>query len=404
MPYVLISSLVVAIILSIVFIALYAVEKKENNALKAPTLSANGLIPYGAIRPFVTNNTFPNFSQKINATSGGAARVLCVGDSVTEVGSGGLGGYGTYPYQLATMSSAVGCSEAFMGSHTDPRWVLSNSSMISTMATLAGNVITLTNSGDQLNYNPTMKTFGYTLWMMAGPNACDVQVVLSTTLFGENGTTTQNAITVPCYDASLASMTLRPFEVRSTATLKDSMYMTITPLPVSGRSAMLIGIEPLNADSVKMTTINAGLSGTTTNDVNNEQQPYSPLNIIRGLKPDLTIIMLGINDWYISKTPQSQFDTNLRTIVNAAQSGGGDVLLMTPPPSNTGFIPQPDQEAYVATILNVAASLNLPVFNQHALWKTYEITNGLDWMKDALHPNERGVQQIVNGLRYTLSI
>lgn len=401
MPYVLVSLLVVAIILSIVFITLYAVVKKENNELKAPTLSANGLIPYSAVRPFVSNNTFPHFSEKINA---GRARVLCIGDSVTEVGSGGLGGYGTYPYQLATMSSAVGCSEAFMGSHTDPRWQVSNQSMISNMATLAGNVITLTNAGDQFNYNPTMKTFGYTLWMMAGPTACNVQVVLSTTLFGENGTTTQSAITVPCYDASLSTMTLRSFEIRSTATVKDSMYMTITPVPASGRSAMLVGIEPINADSVKLTTINAGLSGTTTNDVNNEQQPYSPLNIIRGLKPDLTIIMLGINDWYISKTSQTQFDTNLRTIIGAAQSGGGDVLLMTPPPSNTAFIAQADQDAYVATIKNVAKDLNLPIFDQNALWKTYDIINNLDWMKDALHPNERGIQQIVNGLRYTLSI
>lgn len=403
MSYVLISLLVVSIVLSIVFIALYAVEKKENDALKAPTLSASGLIPYSALKPFVTNNTFPRFASKVNGSGG--ARVLCVGDSVTEVASGGLGGYGTYPYQLAAMSSVVACSEAFMGSHTsDPRVVVSNQSMISNMPTLGGYVVTLTNAGDQFTYNPTMKTFGYTLWMMAGPNACDVQVVLSTTLFGENGTTAQSAITVPCHDASLSTMTLRSFNVRSTASLKDSMYMSITPIPASGNSAMLVGIEPINADTVKMTTINAGLSGTTTNDVNNEQQPYSPLNIIRGLKPDLTIIMLGINDWYISKTSQSQFETNLRTIISAAQTGGGDVLLMTPPPSNTRFTVQADQDAYVTTIKNVAASLNLPIFDQYALWKSYSVTNGLDWMKDALHPNERGVHQIVNGLRYTLSI
>ena len=391
---------VILLILLIVFIVLYALQRAEHEEQEAVGAQNPGLTSFEVIAPFVKRkDTLKVFDE--NSTK----RILCIGDSVTEVGSGGLGGYGTYPYQLATFANVSGCSEAFIGSHiSDPRFVLSNpSTMVTNLSTLGGFVVQLSDPSDNLLYNPTMKTMGYTLWLLTGPDACDVQVTLSTTLFGSNGATTQAPQTLNCYRPS-ASPALTAFTVRSTAATKEAYYLSMKAVTASGRSAKFVGLEPINAPGVNLSVINGGLSGTTSNDIAVDGQVYSPLSIVRALQPDLSIVMVGINDWYIAKTSLVQFTTNLRAIYSAAMVSGGQVLVMTPVPTSTAFVAQATQDAYVEVIRDLADELNLPLLDLYGLWQSYGKTDIANWMKDALHPNERGIQEMVNAIRYTINV
>ena len=98
---------------------------------------------------------------------------------------------------------------------------------------------------------------------------------------------------------------------------------------VSGTSVQVIGIEAFSSTTRRIRFSNAGFSGSTSGvwtDAN------TSLSAIKAWAPDLTIIMLGINDAQ-SNIPPATYQANIQTIITNAKLSG-DVVVMTVVPSD----------------------------------------------------------------------
>jgi len=139
--------------------------------------------------------------------------------------------------------------------------------------------------------------------------------------------------------------------------------------------------------------INSGISGSTTRDSLKRLQ-----RDVLDRKPDLTFIMLGVNDgstWF--DVSFEEFQTNYRAIIKQVKESGSEIILMTqnefqdnPYDGKVTFTKYPKNEE---EILKIAMEFNLPVIDNYKYWrelkiKDKELFNSL--MSDWVHPNDKG--------------
>lgn len=144
----------------------------------------------------------------------------------------------------------------------------------------------------------------------------------------------------------------------------------------------------------KTVVINAGVSGDTT-----ELALARLKTDVLDKKPDLTFIMLGVNDgstWYPEVT-YKQFRSNYLEIVKQVMNSNSAVILLTqnemkdkPYHDTIHFDKYPDMEA---GIIKIGKELNIPVIDNYPKWKDLKrqnknLFNSL--MSDAVHPNNGG--------------
>lgn len=167
---------------------------------------------------------------------------------------------------------------------------------------------------------------------------------------------------------------------------------TLNLTGVSGNS-LIMGIDAYNSTAPAVLVSNAGWFGSSSVAWNqtsgaNWDAPYTIQNLI---KPDLTIIDLGINDWN-GAVAISTYTANIQALITAAISNG-DVILKTPVPSNpTGHASIASQQQYVSALYALSASNNIPVIDAYARWQSYGVSNPspLSLYYDDLHPNATG--------------
>ncbi len=110
-------------------------------------------------------------------------------------------------------------------------------------------------------------------------------------------------------------------------------------------------------------------------------------------QPNLTVIMLGIND-AISSVSGATFEANLTTIVTKAQLYG-DVLLVSCFPSS-----DPTEAArevgYITNMRNVSTAKICGFYDANALFVNYATANANGYMADTLHPNGAGYNFFAN--------
>lgn len=114
-------------------------------------------------------------------------------------------------------------------------------------------------------------------------------------------------------------------------------------------------------------------------------------------RPDLLLLMYGINDSKKGLDGLAEFRDNLRTLVKRVRESGTELLLLTQN-AITYDSSGPAQlrihyAEYAEAIRETAAELDVPLCDIHARWteligKEPEAQARL--MDDALHPNERG--------------
>ncbi len=160
----------------------------------------------------------------------------------------------------------------------------------------------------------------------------------------------------------------------------------------SGFGVFIDSISVSNSATKQISTYVAGWSGGTAANLSDTSNAYSSLNALKTLAPDLTVIMIGNNDWDAS-TSISTFSTNLQSIITAAKQSG-DVVLVSDAPSAASAAPIAQQQEYINTMSTLAASNNINFVNLTQLWGSYTQANSNGWMANTVHPNGAGYAQI----------
>lgn len=108
-------------------------------------------------------------------------------------------------------------------------------------------------------------------------------------------------------------------------------------------------------------------------------------------KPDLTWIMIGVNDGNNGTTTQQQYHDYILNSVTQLQAGGSDVILLVNYPivsssameSGTTYWSQ-----YRTALQQISASNNVPVLDFHTYYGSDTYLNSQGWMADSIHGNE----------------
>jgi hypothetical protein len=140
------------------------------------------------------------------------------------------------------------------------------------------------------------------------------------------------------------------------------------------------------AIDVMQTAVYGATAATFTPAVN----VYDPINALKFIAPDLTIIDLTINDSN-NGTALATYQSNLQTIITAAKVSG-DVLLMVGPPSNTTQATNGTLDTYIAVLQGLCASNTCSLLNMRALWGSFAKVQSTYPYLDTLHPQSGGYQ------------
>jgi len=142
----------------------------------------------------------------------------------------------------------------------------------------------------------------------------------------------------------------------------------------------------LAAESIHTEMINEGVSGDTTGD--------GLARVDRALRhrPDLVILELGTNDGLMGVDPQ-QVRANLDGIIRACLASGASVLLAGSRP--LGGWSRQYIRSFEQCFQDLAEEHGLPLFPDFlaGVAGSAELT-----LFDAVHPNEQGVDRIVEGI------
>lgn len=177
--------------------------------------------------------------------------------------------------------------------------------------------------------------------------------------------------------------------VKTTYTVTAGASHTVALQLPTGNPVSVLGVDAYLSTRNSVRVSNWGVSGSVTDTWVNA--PYS-LSGISSYAPDLTLVMLGINDAN-NAVSVSTWSANITSIVNEAKKSG-DVVLMSVVPSNAGTITTEQQ--YRAAAPGLAASLDIGFIDLFDRIGAYSA----DLYSDNLHPNARGY---ANMARYVMS-
>jgi len=326
----------------------------------------------------------------------GSAKFLCVGDSTTW-GAGNMAPASTwnparsYPaflqaalnsYYAPTVSGIVVAPSSITGSGhttaTDARltfgtgWVLSAQGFAngSAMQSPAGVTTDLL-----YTHAPSADTFD--IYYAKAP---------STGTFGasvDGGSVTNTA--------TAATNSIGKVTISTTAGTGHVLKITST----GAAAVFIIGIEGRLSTQNAIRVGNVGVSSARTSHWATGGG-YAGTDAVKAYAPDLSIIMLGIND--AAGVPTATFSANLATLATAC-AVSGDVILMSVVPSQSGSGASPTEEAaFQAATQSLALTAGygyIDIFTRFESWTT---ANANGWMYDGKHPTHLGYADIANAV------
>ena len=145
--------------------------------------------------------------------------------------------------------------------------------------------------------------------------------------------------------------------------------------------------------------INTAISGNKTTDLLNDFDWRVDL-----VRPNVVIIMFGMNDCRERKAGEAAFRDHLEEIVHRARSIGAIPVLQT---TNTVLDRSRwnDIAAYNEITRQVAAKDNIILVDNWNYWLTHRTPEDLgQWMGNSIHPNDQGHAQIAGEIFRVLGI
>jgi lysophospholipase L1-like esterase len=317
----------------------------------------------------------------------GAARLLMLGDSTT-FGYGAQGGAGhlrtpySVPAQIAALVTASRAVRAqangWMGLSLpagDPRITLGTGwTATASPPSLGGATVMATEVGSVLSFSPGAPVDHFTIYHIASPGN-------GAFLVDVDGT---GAVPVDSRGpARIAAFTLCVRPGRHTLNITSSALAS---------GIFIVGCEAGLSAEDQVVVIGAGWQGAASAQIADDREYWSSANVIGQLRPDLTTINVGINDWY-GDVPIAQFAAGVQSLVRAA-AACGDVALFAPTPTNPAIVPAATQRSYVQALAQIADANAIPLIDLAARFGSWESANGRGWMNDDVHPNARGYAEV----------
>jgi lysophospholipase L1-like esterase len=356
----------------------------------------------GAPLPVVPNYynfTGSNLSQWLSAQAAKNAGtrnsvVLPYGDStVAGIGAGtGANGVvngkvGSWPSILAGLMSGANARNVFGDNYVSS---IAGETLYIFDPTVTGSWIANTN-GKTLGYYMNTAVINTSTLVWAPTFQCDTLVI-------GWGTHSGTGTMVVKDEASNVLATLNenvgPDSMRETVvTLPTGLGLHTFAVSLSNGANVNIGYLRAYNSAVKETSVLlAGCAGLNSTQLVSTTLAYSPINAMKFIAPDLTLIEGGlVNDW-LQSIPLATSLSNLQAQITAAKLSGS-AIMVSPPPSQPG-IAYAAQAQYVAQQKSLAYSNNIPfidVFNG-VFGGTYQAT----LMFDTKHCNIAGYTAIAN--------
>jgi lysophospholipase L1-like esterase len=329
----------------------------------------------------------------------GRGKIVCIGDSTTfgeGSGSGGNGRVGCmpkgWPAKLAASltslglpavnenkigSSGIGTTTVTIAENRNsvkPGFNPASSGWVLSTSTTAGGVL-FTNTADTtsvLSYTPPIAVSKFELIDLTISTAGSITYNVdggSETVLSQAGASTLRRTIIDC--GSLGSHTLNVKRVAGTA--------------------FVVGVRAWDDTTKAFDIWNLGNCVSQTSDWIGTANPWSSLSAATSYcaDADLVIIDLTINNSLLSPSSyNTTYPTQMQSIINAARSGGADVLLMTGNPSRVDIIADSVQQQFRQALKDIATANDLPMIDQYAKYTDWVTLNTAGWMFNANHPNE----------------
>lgn len=167
---------------------------------------------------------------------------------------------------------------------------------------------------------------------------------------------------------------------------------TINITPDNLGTLFIIGITAWDSTIPAIDAIQLGFNGAKTADFTNTGAVWSPMTVLPTLVPDLTVVMLTVNDSN-NNTALATYQSQTQTIITTAKSTG-DVLLAVGPPSNTTQATDGTLDKYIAILQNLAILNNCGLLNLKTRWTSFAVTNPNMPYFDTVHPGAVGYRDI----------
>lgn len=148
-------------------------------------------------------------------------------------------------------------------------------------------------------------------------------------------------------------------------------------------SLFIAGIIPSLSTAPAIDVVSGAWYGAVAGTFNGSGS-FGPLTALRALAPDCTVINLTINDSNAG-TALDTYQTNMESIISAAQESG-DVVLMVGPPSDSASALNGTLGEYVQIIYALAAQYGCAVVDLQRRWGSYAEIQATFPYSDTLHP------------------
>lgn len=347
---------------------------------------------FAAVRALnVGIDTMGKWRSKIAAVRAGTgqAKLLCVGDSTT------IGYQATvaqsYPSKLvAALADYIPAAKGLaipVTDASDPRWETASWVMVTSFGW-----------GDGRAYVADNNTKG-TLAFTPGIE-CDTFDVY---LFGSGGygTVSVNIDGGAATTLNTATLAGTPGKVTVTAAPGSSHVVNITNTSAAAPVAVL-GVDAYLSTTPKVRVGNAGKSGSTTAQWGDAQGVTSGSGssaCIRAYAPDLTLVMLGIND-SIAGVTEATWTANITKTINAGKASGSVILMSTVPSGPS--VTTAGQIAYRNASLALAKTLGVGYIDVYARFGSYATAQPFGFYADETHPNAVGYSDMAHGIAAAL--
>lgn len=331
-----------------------------------------------------TTRKWRNAMSKVRVATG-SAKLFCCGDSTTFGSPNGPAS--SYPAQLtgllnsyhvpAVQGLAIPPSAIpAAGSPADARWVANTGWIRNNGQGMADGASWRAPSGisTTLTYTPgiTCDSFDIYYLMINGSSG-------SIAAQGTGGSVV-NFSAVGSGAGSIGKTTV-------TCPSGSSNVLTMTP---SIGDVYIVGVEAYLSTQSAVRVANGGVSSSATGTWKNDTGWHS-LPIIRKYQPDMSIIMLGINDAAVPVSVAT-WTANMQAIISACQASG-DVMLMSVVPSfTTGYAPYEVQ--YQAAAQQLALINGCSLIDIYGRFGSWALANAAGWMYDDKHPQPQGYSDI----------
>lgn len=330
-----------------------------------------------------TNLTAWRKAQARAATGGAIARMVCIGDSTTQGATTVAGSWPTTLItRLAQAGTAVRAGLILPATNIpDVRWAAGTGwALAGSVGPAGGSWYATTSTTGTLYFNPGYAHNRVDIWVFHGSGR-------GTMIFEQGGTTL----------LTIDSSTGAEGWTKHTANLPSVGSWTTALHAPTGGDVYVLGMDAyqqVEADTVAIS--NWGQSGTATTAW---ATGYASVSALTTYAPDLTVIMLGVND-----SPGTTVDTwaaNIQTLITAAQTSGS-VILATCVPSDPAFASgKASQEAaYRDAAITISRAQGIPLVDIYSRFGPYQAyTTSGSWWRDQVHLLDYGNADVARAMQ-----